>query len=244
MALEGSLVLPIFLFFIMTVLLSLEAVRFQSDMQEALHQVGNNSAFECFKVKYENGEKSGATGEIREYMRNQLYPYLCIAEGEEGIILQETYPAGEDGCIELLAKYSIKPFIGWLPIGEIKIEDRFFSHGWTGYCGLGGNEGIKQEVYVYVTRTGNRYHMSHDCTYLRVQIQAVDYEQVSVLKNQSGAKYSACSRCRPAEGGLVYITSDGNSYHGRSDCASLKRTVYMIPLKEAEGYAACSKCAG
>ena len=41
MALEGSLVLPIFLFYMMTILLGLEVVRFQSQVQEALYLAGN-----------------------------------------------------------------------------------------------------------------------------------------------------------------------------------------------------------
>lgn len=52
MALEGSMVFPVFLFFIMTILLSLEAVRFQSQVQEALHQTGNKNAFLEYQVKY------------------------------------------------------------------------------------------------------------------------------------------------------------------------------------------------
>ena len=34
----------------------------------------------------------------------------------------------------------------------------------------------------------------------------------------------------------------GNKYHGETDCPSLKRTVYLVPLSEAGGRSACSKC--
>lgn len=116
-------------------------------------------------------------------------------------------------------------------------------HAWTGYCENPGNIDQTQEVYVYITKSGMKYHMQHNCTYLRVQTRAVNYDEIDSVRNESGGKYDACRRCRPVKGGLVYITSDGSSYHGRSDCSALKRTVYMIPLYEAEGYGACSKCA-
>ena len=72
MALEGSLALPIFLFFMMTVLLGLEAVRFQSNVQEALHQAGNRRACSEYQVRYLDGERADAFGQIKEYLGSQL----------------------------------------------------------------------------------------------------------------------------------------------------------------------------
>ena len=66
MALEGSMVFPLFLFFMATVLLSIEGVRFQSNVQEALHQAGNKSSVMGFEVKYMDGQKNDAIGQIRE----------------------------------------------------------------------------------------------------------------------------------------------------------------------------------
>ncbi len=244
MALEASMVLPVFLFFMMTVLLSLEAVRFQSDMQEALHQAGNRKAVEAYEIKYGNGKRVDTQSYIKEYLADQLYPYLCIEKGDQGISVQDQSSVEQNGQIELRVEYRLKPFIYWLPIGEIKIEDRFYSHSWTGYSGAEKEEPGIQESYVYVTKSGSRYHRSYQCTYLRVKAEAVDYEQITFLRNESGRKYSSCSRCKPTKGGIVYITSEGRSYHGKADCPSLRRTIYIIPLSEAGGYGACSKCAG
>ncbi len=84
--------------------------------------------------------------------------------------------------------------------------------------------------------------MLRECTYLCVEIEAVKYEQIEDLRNFSGGKYYACERCRPLKAGTVYITSEGRSYHGQADCSSLKRTIYMVPLKEVAEYDPCSKC--
>ncbi len=242
MALEGSLVLPIFLFFMMTILLGLEAVRFQSEVQEALYLAGSRSAFLEYQVKYAGSTREDVQLQVKEYLGSQLYPYLCVKE--ENIRWQDL-STSSDGGILYQVSYSLKPFIGWIPIGDIKITDRFVSHAWTGYCGVQAWEKDKQQdTYVYITDTGSKYHLSHECTYLRVKIQAVSYEKAVTLRNQSGGKYYACLRCRPFKEGVVYITSDGSSFHGQADCSSLKRTVYMIPLSEADQYSPCSKCTG
>lgn len=244
MALEGSLVLPLFLFFMMTILLSLEVVRFQSDMQEAMHQIGNQYAFTGYLVKYANEPLPDVQKQIKGYLESQQHPYLCVAGGEGGVQIQDLSTVNEDGRVEFTAEYQLKPFIGWIPIGDIVIKDHFFSHAFTGYTGLEMQGDRQQEIYVYVTKTGSKYHLSYDCNYLKVQVQAVDYESVFSLRNRSGEKYHACLRCKPQKDSVVYITADGNRYHGQSDCSSLKRMVYMIPLKEAGSYGACSKCAG
>lgn len=244
MALEGSLVLPLFLFFIMTVLLSLEAVRFQSNLQEAMHQAGNQYVFTGYLVKYAKEPLPDIESEIKDCLGSQLYPYLCVAGGENGVQIQDLSAANEDGRVEFTAECQLKPFVGWFPIGNIVIRDRFFGHAFIGYTGLEAQGDGQHEIYVYVTKTGSKYHLSYDCNYLRVQVQAVDYESVFSLRNRSGEKYYACLRCNPRKGGVVYITADGNRYHGQSDCSSLKRMVYMIPLSEAKSYSACSKCAG
>ncbi|MDD6491762.1 MAG: hypothetical protein PUG54_05990 [Firmicutes bacterium] len=244
MTLEGCMVLPIFLFFMMTVMLSIETVRFQSHIQEALYQAGNERAFSEYRVKYQGKTKVNSQEQIKEYLESQLYPYLCVKGGKEGIRFQDL-SVTEQGKIEYVLSCRIKPFIEWLPIGDVVMNDRFFSHSWIGYSKIESQDGnVVPEIYVYVTRTGSRYHMSYECTHLNVQVHMEEYENLFGLRNQSGGKYYACERCKPLAEGTVYITNDGDCYHGQADCSSLKRTICMIPLSEAAGYSPCSKCAG
>ena len=71
MSVEGSMVLPLFLFFIMTTLLTIETVRFQSQVQAALHQAGNYAAF----TRKTEGD---CTLQIKEYLREQTAPFLPV----------------------------------------------------------------------------------------------------------------------------------------------------------------------
>ena len=77
---------------------------------------------------------------------------------------------------------------------------------------------------------------------LDLSIRMASGEEVSSLRNESGGKYYACEHCGGGSGGAVYITSYGDRYHSSLSCSGLKRTVYAVPLSEAVGKGACSKC--
>ncbi len=245
-ALEGCLVMPLFLFFMATLLYSLEMVRFQSDVYEAMHQVGSKVCFGAYEQAYGQGTAKftdeEAAGEVKQYLQEQILPFLCVEGESEGVAVSVMQDSHGKGNVEIRTSYVMKPFIRWLPIGNIRIQDVFFGHGFVGYmkdCGLNG-EG-ETEIYVYITPSGSKYHFSENCTYLKIVIRAVPIEESRSLRNGSGEKYYPCEYCGPG-GGLVYLTEWGNRYHGKADCSALKRTVYVVPLSEAGGRTACSKC--
>lgn len=244
MALEGCLVLPIFIFFIITLLYSLEIVRFQSDVYEAVHAAGSRECFYAYQTEYGTDQKTmndnTAVEDIKQHLRNQKLPYLCVREGENGIYIRAS--SDNRGNIQIHTDYMIKPFIRWLPIGNLTVSDYFYGHKFVGYMGSGAEENGRKETYVYITDTGSKYHVSGECTYLKVQIQPLEGEAIKDTRNRSGEKYYPCERCNPGEKGIVYLTEWGNRYHGKSDCSALRRTVYLIPLWEVGNRTACSKC--
>ena len=124
---------------------------------------------------------------------------------------------------------------------EYKVISRYYGRLWTGYT-LNETEIAKE--YVYVTETGSVYHISKDCTYLRLSVSAVGRGELDEKRNDSGARYKPCEICfdskRPQE--LYYITKSGNRYHAEIGCSSLKRTIYRIELAEIEQRSVCSRC--
>ncbi len=211
---EAALVVPIFLFYMMTILYTLEIVRFQSDTWENLHQTCTERCFQAYENYY----------------------------GEQKIQIQKE-ESFQKGTVLLSTSYEIKPFIAWLPIGDIVIEDRCFGHEFIGYQGDALWEREREsDIYVYITASGTKYHFSDACTYLKVKIEAVTGNMIGNLRNASGEIYNACEVCSPGKKGLVYYTQWGNRYHGRSNCSALKRTVFIVPLSQAGERTACSKC--
>lgn len=213
---EASLVLPIFFFYMMTILYTLEIVRLQSDTWEKLHQECTKTCFQA----YEN--------------------YF----GEQEILLKEEENSIGKGNILLSTSYEVKPFTVLFPLGTLVIEDSCFGHGFVGYQGDALWEQEKEaEKYVYITLSGSKYHFSEKCTYLKVKIESTTHSNIGELRNASGEIYYACSVCNPEKEGLVYFTKWGNRYHGKSDCSALKRTVFVVPLSQVGARTACSKCA-
>lgn len=246
MTVEGCLVLPLFLFYMATLLYSLEIVRFQSDAYEALHQVGTESSFLAYERVYGTGQEDTdrIPEKVKEYLDSRFLPYLCVSGQREGMTVQTKRDSYGEGNLEITASYGIKPFIFRLPVGNLRISQSYLIHDFVGYKGEGSNGEDSKEQYVYMTPSGSKYHFSQECTYLKVMIKAVPGEKTEELRNSSGARYYPCEQCRPSGTGLCYVTEWGTRYHAESDCPALKRTVYIVTLTEAqaEGRTVCSKC--
>lgn len=200
LSVEGSLVLPIFLFFIITLLTSLLMIKEQSIQLESLHQEALN-----------------------RYIKS-------VGSNEDYIEIQVSYKIAE-----VIPQYGI----------EYKINDCMLLHGFSGYRGEKDESSTYEgDEFVYITETGTKYHLTENCSYLKIRPQMVNAETVSNLRNLSGGKYYPCRLCKPKLSGVLYVTNDGGSFHSAADCPGLKRTIYVISLREAldSGYTACSRC--
>lgn len=101
--------------------------------------------------------------------------------------------------------------------------------------------------YVYITETGSVYHVTGNCSAIRISRREMVFGSLSGARNNSGGKYKPCERCASGDPpAVIYVTDDGDRYHFKKDCSSLKRTVTRIKKDEAveKGYRACKRCAG
>ncbi len=202
LSVEASLILPLFLFFTITVMSLLIMSKDQSETCMELHQ-------------------------------RALEMYEASAGSDPGPM------------IELEKDYVQYPVIRFFDFISVKVRDRIVMHPFTGYTGDGGLlPEPEPDEYVYVTKNGTKYHRNPSCSYINIRPHSTGAESIRDARNSYGRKYRACDVCHPKLSGLLFITGDGECYHCRSDCPALKRTVYMITLKEAvaNGYSACSKC--
>ena len=244
---EASLVLPLFVFYMMTILYSIEIVHFQSDVYEALHSEVTRGSFAAYAARYGEGQEQTASlaeQNIRGYLEEQLLPYLCVEGNREGIIIEmQKNVLGKDNR-QLSVSYTVKPFIYLLPIGDMYVKDSVFIHDFTGYQKDGiWNEETK-DIYVYITPTGKKYHYSETCTYLKVKLQMTESREVEKHRNADGKKYKPCEICGTKNNHFVYFTEWGDRYHSKTDCETIQRTVFVVPLSQVEGRTACSKCGG
>ncbi|MCR5830059.1 MAG: pilus assembly protein [Lachnospiraceae bacterium] len=100
--------------------------------------------------------------------------------------------------------------------------------------------------YVYITETGSVYHTCTDCSSIKISRREMIFGSLESARNDSGGKYKPCEKCaRGDPPGVVYVTNNGDRYHYKKDCSTLKRTVSKIKKSEAleKGYRLCKRCA-
>jgi len=202
---EAALTIPIFIFFMISVLYIFQIIQIQTETYQELHQRGNHITFEG----YQN----------REHLT--------------------------DGIIDIKETYRINPLLLWQDFGQLKVVQRYYGYTWIGYDVSKNNDNNETlEEQVYITETGTVYHITMDCTHLKLSITSVTNDTVSSLRNDTGAKYYQCERCPREDNGIIFITSFGTRYHSDVNCSGLKRTVSVFLLSEAVslGYRGCSRC--
>lgn len=232
LTLESALVLPCFLFAMVTVLFLFRVLQFQYMAGEALDKAVTEAAL-LGKESPEEVENKVKLLFYKELEAENLPISMVNLEmagfSWEGSIVDETY-------IDMKLSYQVK-LPGWmLQNGMFSVAVSGRSRRWSGMSGKG--ESSSSGEWVYITPEGGVYHKNRNCSYLKLSIQRVNAENTR--------SYRACELC--AEGDsmppFVYITEEGNCYHIRLNCSGLKRTVYMIPLSQTEGRGPCSRCGG
>lgn len=118
-------------------------------------------------------------------------------------------------------------------------------HKWIGYDpgDADGAEGGGKEEMVYITASGEAYHLRRGCVYLNPSVSLVAREEAQNSRNRDGKAYTACSSCG-GDSDIVYISESGERYHSTAGCSGLKRTVECVSLAEAlaRGRHVCPGC--
>lgn len=217
---ETSLILPIFIFAMLSIMYLTDAIRISSANTEELAE----NAYRMAKYAY---------------MGDSLINDTPLSDAID--ILNN----GDD-IIDLVKRYRIDVPFDILGAYNPYMVDRVRIRAFTGYDNLKhkSNNNVDEEM-VYVTETGSVYHRSLSCSHLKLNIRNVAYADLKKERANDGSKYYPCEYCchtgeKPAS---VYITDDGNRYHTTLSCGALKRTVHEIPLSKA-GLPPCKECGG
>ena len=163
-----------------------------------------------------------------------------IAGGSSGMDCSASRMSVRTGIGTLNAEYQVKIPVPVFGIRPVKCRETMKIKAWSGY----EKEGLSDmgNDTVYVTENGLVYHKDYHCSYLDLSIRMTHMGTVSGLRNESGGRYYPCEHCMKGNAGTIYITNFGDRYHSSLSCSGLKRTIYAIPVSEAAGKGACSKC--
>ncbi len=244
--LEMVVIMPLFICFMVFFLFLFRVLQVQECMEEALIFTSRTLAVECYgesednrKTKTELLAKAGLT--LAAGLKESGCPVGFVRGGVLGISLLASDFSEDD--IVLRASYEMKFPVRLLGVYSYRFQQCVQSRKWVGDITL-KNGGTEDEQWVYITPRGSVYHLTRECSYLDLSIQAVGKHSVGGLRNASGRIYKACESCGKRTGGTVYVTDYGDRYHGSLSCSGLKRTIYMVKISETGGRKVCSKCGG
>lgn len=261
---EAAFALPIFIFAVLAFVYLFRMVLMQVQLQGALSEAAvelSGSAYLTEELTH-NEENSGdseniimqgggklATGAtIRKYfVKESSYSNML----KNKISYVSSSYLQEDKIIDLISEYTIEIPLPLIEVCNIPIIQRIKTRAYVGTDKLlSGNGQINEtsgndEDYVYVTETGSVYHLSLECSSLKLTIYDCNRKKISKKRNVYGGCYKACEKCCKGEfdGDTVYICSDGDAYHYLLDCSGLKRTIKKVKLSEvSSSLRACMRC--
>ena len=235
---EAAATVPLFFLAVVTLLYLLEMMAVHTAVRSSLQYAGKQAAKDTCITQMLMPSKVErdvvyAIGETR--MERSI-----IAGGSSGMDCSASRMSVRTGIGTLNAEYQVKIPVPVFGIRPVKCRETMKIKAWSGY----EKEGLSDmgNDTVYVTENGLVYHKDYHCSYLDLSIRMTHMGTVSDLRNESGGRYYPCEHCMKGNAGTIYITNFGDRYHSSLSCSGLKRTIYAIPVSEAAGKGACSKC--
>lgn len=230
---EAALVFPLFLFLLIGLLFFFRVLQVSHMTYGALEVAGSRLSLE---IKEEEAPFARMAGYFYGALAKGHFPYEYLKGGAAGIRWTGTELAGE--YVDLWIHYECRMPVHLPGLRNIPITQRVRMKKWIG-CENGFPEG-EDGIWVYVTPNESVYHLSRECTHLRLSIRRIGKYEAG----QSG--YKPCGICGDSSGmyPYYYVTDEGEKYHTKLGCSGLKRTLYMVRLSDVDGLRACSRCKG
>lgn len=234
---EAAFVLPLFLFAALAVLGLFPLLLLQTQVNNGLQYTARIMAVSYRDAMEEKSILSIAEGEVlfRHYMKEHGCDEDALARGMNSISLLRSEVSGD--YVTLVADYDVQLPISFWSISSLPVEQCVRVKKWTG---ADSKTVDAEDSYVYITPSGNAYHSTPECSYLRLSVQSASVSALNTLRNKDGSIYYPCS-CYNGES-RVYITDYGTEYHGNLSCSSLKRTIYKVTKEQIGSRHPCTKC--
>ncbi|MCQ2491471.1 MAG: pilus assembly protein [Lachnospiraceae bacterium] len=238
LTLEASLVLPLFLFAMISCMLFGQMLIVEGKMKHGLVQ----ATMEVATLEYYKERKHTKVSQAEIYAFQKQYSDmedLPSAIKISTLNFLGTKIPNDMGELEIHMNYQMGinfPFVGEK---SIWINEVMFQKAYTGYEPTAFELG---NGYVYVTDFGSVYHKSLSCTHIMLSISASN--QIKDMLDGK-TRYRACEKCiknKKDTFATLYIPSEGDCYHSTLACSGLKRTIHEITVWEIGGRKPCSRC--
>ncbi len=237
---EAALAVPLFFLAVVSLFYLMEIMAIRTSVRAGLQSAGKQLMQDASVVTVLQPSK--LESDIVRSVGAERLERSIVVGGSSGLQCDGSYLSGLTGIGELTVSYRVQLPIPVFRVSPVSYQESMRVKAWTGYeKSIFGNE---KEETVYITENGIVYHKDYHCTHLDLSIHMVQASEVDALRNTSGGKYYPCEKCAHGASGGVYITDTGDCYHSSLSCSGLKRVIYAVPISEAAGKGACSRCGG
>lgn len=228
---EASIIVPLFLFFMLGMTRIYMIFMAEAHVHQALASTAEYMA-QCAYIEKKSVNTLIATGKWQVYLGEDHYVEQVISGGKQGVRVKVKWDTENEKIMLLTATYQVKLSLPLLGTYSTTLSNQIKQKAFVGFSKEEFNE---EDVYVYVTPNREAYHLRRDCTHLLLDVRMVS--------SVSTGNYSPCHYCGiGAVGRMVYIAKNGEVYHCRRDCVGLKRTVRRMKRSTVEGLGVCSRC--
>ena len=238
---EAAFGIPLFLFAALCLIWLIEIQSIKISITAAAQSAAKSAAEDIAVIPVLNTIK--LKSDIVSLIGEDRINRSIIRGGSSGISCWKSYVSPATGEMNIKVEYDIMVPIPVIGSPSASLEEKFTISSWNGR----NNEqmGDENREIVYMTENGSVYHEDYNCSYLRLSLRYVPYEELGSIRNESRGRYHACEKCVIGSAMTgVYITENGNKYHNTLGCSGLKRTIYAVKRSETGGVGGCSRCSG
>ena len=184
-------------------------------------------------------------GMLQIYSRQLTMTEKLLETAEKTAVYRASTASAETADIPLVKSESFIPGVHLFGLGKCRLTAVVRVRAWIGYTGDLGGEDISLEdtELVYISDNREAYHTSPECSYLDINLTAMEKKQAAGVRNELGERYTACDKCcRGMGSGTVYVSGRGSHYHSTVSCSGLSRSPTMVSRKEAGHLPLCTRC--
>jgi hypothetical protein len=264
--LEATIVMPVFIFCIFSLYSFFYIINYQNIMQVSV----NNTAKSIGKYAYvleriENLEQKNGNINVENFdkdilisgintvyvwkkvINDEVKKYTSVTNvqgGTKGINVLNSKLGVENGENDIIVSYKVGIDILGIKRVNYRLVNRCFFREWIGESIIDITDKIQQKV-VYITSSGKVYHLYSNCTHINLSVSKVTFKDIGNMRNSNGGKYYNCDRCVKKtidNEEIVYIASNGTSYHIDTNCSGIKRDVKEVDISNVGDKKLCSRC--
>lgn len=228
LSVEAALVMPLFLFALLTFLYFIQLFTLQEFIQSTITKMSLNMAKTAYVYEDFDGMEEalnfdetilGTEIEInlsdfakslvdqailklyaKQYLDVDRINHSCIRDGFEGISFTNSEILKVDEAIDIVVRYQVFFPIKIFSFQDMEMLQRVRVRAWTGYEVVAAYS-MEEEgdvTMVYITETGSVYHKSATCSHIRLSVSAIA-GLPTTQRNENGGKYYPCEKCCDGE---------------------------------------------